>query len=184
MGVSPCDRRYSPPDAGPHGPTRAVHNAHLAQVVHYRWHPLCGQALTLCGRVREGAEARFVAEDAETRRTSSIPIWMLSPTTCSAMHLERKPQVALSALLELCQLLADARNAAATSAVDISAPTSDDGDHEIEQSFSKSGPASAPPDEPSGETARRTGNGSKSLGRCRRAACTDAPRTRRASRRG
>jgi len=108
----PGARRYP---AGPRSPGisssfgigagRKSHSAYRSSEfeIAYRWHPLYRQRVRVMRRVRIGGLA-FVHIEAAPGYSRELPAWMLQPAVCDAMELG-PPQLALSALLELANLV-------------------------------------------------------------------------------
>ena len=83
------------------------HSAHIGQEVqiHYRWHPLHGRRVKVCGSEQRNS-GRFVYIEAAAGVVTLIPAWMLDPAVCAGM-VSGAPRVTVSALVELHQLLVE-----------------------------------------------------------------------------
>jgi len=82
------------------------HNAHIPYLrrVHYPYHPLHGQDVTVvqhCGDRTDGIVVIALSDGSK----SGIPKWMLDPIACSAVTNKPKPQIDIRALGCLRQLL-------------------------------------------------------------------------------
>jgi hypothetical protein len=84
------------------------HSAHIGQQVeiYYRWHPLRGRRVKVCGSEQRGT-GQFVHVEVAAGVVTLIPAWMLDPVLCAGMT-SGAPRVALSALLDLHRLLVEA----------------------------------------------------------------------------
>jgi hypothetical protein len=83
------------------------HSAHIGQEVevHYRWHPLHGRHVKLCGSEQRGT-GRFVYVEAAPGIVTLVAAWMLDPVICAGMEID-VPRVAVTALVDLHHLLAE-----------------------------------------------------------------------------
>jgi hypothetical protein len=83
------------------------HSAHIGQEVqiHYRWHPLHGPPVKLCG-VEQRATGRVVHVEVAPGVITVVAAWMLDPVICAAMQIGA-PCVSVSALVELHHLLVE-----------------------------------------------------------------------------
>ena len=76
-------------------------------VIHYRWHPLCGQSLTATGRKRWPVGDHLICHRPDGTGLL-LPEWMTVPEHCAALRLVDSPHVSVAALVELLRLLAAA----------------------------------------------------------------------------
>jgi hypothetical protein len=81
------------------------HSAHIGQdvVIHYRWHPLCGQS-TRCIRVERRATGEFVHVELAPGVVTVLSAWKLDAVYCAGLKVGA-PQVTLAALCTLHELL-------------------------------------------------------------------------------
>jgi hypothetical protein len=98
-------------DAAAPGCTTAVYDTHKTEKrrLQYRWHPLHGQQVTVCGvkdRSGRGRMLRCQRGDNASRYCQEIPVWMFDGAFCAQMRLRSTPQVSWASLLELKWLLA------------------------------------------------------------------------------
>src|SRR6266540_3688973 len=86
-------------------PPAHTHNAHNLETVtvYYRWHPLFGLSLPVCGRSKHRDGERIYCKSPDGR-ICFLPSWMLRPE-CSQFS-SGSPLVSLGALVELHDLLA------------------------------------------------------------------------------
>jgi hypothetical protein len=86
-----------------------VHSAHVGQEleVYYRWHPYFRRKVRI-RQVQERADGRYVRVTGPAGVVVLMAAWMLDPVPCAAMTVG-PPRVAWEALIELDQLLIDAR---------------------------------------------------------------------------
>ena len=86
-----------------------VHSAHVGQEleVYYRWHPYFGRKVRI-RQVQERADGRYVRVMGPAGVVVLMAAWMLDPVACAAMT-AGPPRVTCAALIELDQLLVDAR---------------------------------------------------------------------------
>ncbi len=78
--------------------------------VEYRWHPLHGQRVAVCGESRRGSLVllRCVRDELQGCRTLEIPEWMFDAAVCGQMTSTELPLVECAALLALKHLLSTA----------------------------------------------------------------------------
>ena len=82
---------------------RSAHKSSV--VIHYRWHPLCGRELDVCGRHVRGGESSFVVVLPDGTR-SEIPEWMTRADAGNGARLvSSPPTVSVAALRALRRLL-------------------------------------------------------------------------------
>src|SRR5215831_17313316 len=81
------------------------HSAHIGQdvVIHYRWHPLCGQSVRRVQSERR-ASGEVVHVEATPGVVTSVPAWKLDAVYCAGLKVG-EPQVSLAALCALHELL-------------------------------------------------------------------------------
>ena len=103
------------PDAAGGCCTTSHHKTHSTGsgdevVVSYAWHPWAGRAVRFHEVIERatGTAARCSLADAPIARPQEIPVWMLDPVACRTMRAAAQPVAALSVLMSLHALLADA----------------------------------------------------------------------------
>jgi hypothetical protein len=76
-------------------------------IVHYPWHPLHGQQVSVVRIFRKGGieTCRCVHANRNGLPAVELPSWMLDRACCAPMHLSDQPAVNLAALLALRHLL-------------------------------------------------------------------------------
>jgi hypothetical protein len=74
-------------------------------VIHYRWHPLFGQSLTVKSVRRARAGADFMVILVPDGTWMLVPAWMTAAHRCATTVLVEAPVVSVSALLEVDRLL-------------------------------------------------------------------------------
>jgi hypothetical protein len=81
------------------------HSAHIGQdvIVHYRWHPLCGQSARRI-QIEQRATGEFVHVELTAGIVTILPAWKLDAVYCAG-HKVGPPQVSLAALYALHELL-------------------------------------------------------------------------------
>src|SRR3954471_2686127 len=79
-------------------------------VVFYAWHPWAGRAVRFHEVIERatGTAARCSLADAPIARPQEIPVWMFDPVACRTMRAAPQPVAALSVLMSLHALFADA----------------------------------------------------------------------------
>jgi len=93
------------------------HSAHIGRGVqiHYRWHPLHGRQVKLCG-IEQRATGRVVHVEMAPGVVTLVAAWMLDPVICAAMQIGA-PRASVAALVDLQHLLVE-RGLRASSADD------------------------------------------------------------------
>lgn len=83
------------------------HSAHIGQEVevHYRWHPLHGRRVKLCGN-EQHATGPVVHVEVAPGVVTLLAAWMLDPLICAGMQIGA-PRVAITALIDLHHLLVE-----------------------------------------------------------------------------
>ena len=98
--------------AGARGCTNRQQKAHITEsrVVVYRWHPWHGRPVWVLGAYTKGGlpMVRCALEPDGNGMESEVPAWMFDGASCCRMTLAGAPSVAVSALLELRELVASA----------------------------------------------------------------------------
>jgi hypothetical protein len=82
-----------------------THEHHAEILVHYRFHPRCGERLTVIRLHRWNAEAEagYIARDSSGILTY-VPTWMCEPSAAQ-FTIQSQPRVSLPALLALRRLI-------------------------------------------------------------------------------
>ena len=72
--------------------------------VHYRWHPRCGERLSVRWTQRHGGVMHYYCMSREGTPVS-VPAWMTDAVHCAGLSLASSPQASTEALAELGKLL-------------------------------------------------------------------------------
>jgi len=82
---------------------RTAHDLYSAKVC-YRYHPHYGVAVQLVRYLRRGSAAVVIVRLPNDSQLA-LPEWMLKPEACEELKIQARPQIAMSALVDLSKLI-------------------------------------------------------------------------------